>query len=98
MNEKPMSSNAETSAHLHARLRWACRRGMLELDYFLLSVVDNLYDQLSPAEQQCFQRLLQENDQDLYAWLLNQRAPEDPEYRALCERIRREMVAHNQNK
>ena len=78
----------EINAAQRARLRWACRRGMLELDYFLLPVVDNLYDTLSPEEQICFQHLLHENDQDLYDWLLGQRQPENKAYRDLCDKIR----------
>jgi antitoxin CptB len=52
------------------QIRWACRRGMLELDCFLLTFFDDCYDHLSLSEKQDFASLLTEQDQDLYNWLL----------------------------
>ena len=37
--------------HSKARIRWACRRGMLELDVLFMPFVEEAYDSLS-AEQQ----------------------------------------------
>ncbi len=69
------------------QLRWACRRGMLELDRFLLSFVEDCFDHLSPAEQECFTLLLEEEDQDLSNWLLNV-TPAAPQFQTLCDKIR----------
>ena len=53
------------------RLRWACRRGMLELDLILLPFFENQFDQLLESDQLAFEQLLSEPDQDIYAWILN---------------------------
>ncbi len=57
------------------RLRWAVRRGMLELDLILAPFLDNVYDQLPTDEQQMFQDLLECEDQDLFNWLLDKHEP-----------------------
>ncbi|MEY8216305.1 MAG: succinate dehydrogenase assembly factor 2, partial [Colwellia sp.] len=41
-----------------ARLKWACRRGMLELDVLFIPFVDEAYDDLSAKDQRTFERLL----------------------------------------
>jgi antitoxin CptB len=52
------------------RLRWQCRRGMLELDIILLAFLDQQYSQLDPQGQAIFETLLTYSDQDLYQWLI----------------------------
>ncbi len=51
------------------RLRWKCRRGMLELDAWLAGFVDEVYPGLDAEQQAAFARLLDEEDPDLYDWL-----------------------------
>lgn len=70
-----MSDQSPEDKH-KARLKWACRRGMLELDTMLAPFVTLAtgYDSLSPADQQGFERLLNCTDPDLYTWLMD-RAP-----------------------
>ncbi|MEO5344633.1 MAG: succinate dehydrogenase assembly factor 2 [Gammaproteobacteria bacterium SHHR-1] len=58
-----------------ARLRWQCRRGLLELDLLFESFLERGYAQLDAAQRDQFQRLLQQPDPDLQAWLLAQQAP-----------------------
>ena len=41
-----------------ARLKWACRRGMLELDVLFLPFVDEAFDSLSYEQQEIFENLL----------------------------------------
>ena len=67
------------SKQIDGRIRWQCRRGMLELDLMLLPVVDHIYPTVSDQEQQTFQHLLTHHDQDLYAWLTERVEPPDPE-------------------
>lgn len=55
-----------------AKIRWQCRRGMLELDILLISFFDDCYDTLSRTEQEGFVRLLEYPDPDLYHWLLHE--------------------------
>ncbi len=70
-----------------AKLRWQCRRGMLELDLLLLPFLEKVYEQLSTEEQDLFAKLLTCQDQDLYTWLIQQ-TPADKEYIHLIERVR----------
>lgn len=59
------------------RLRWASRRGMLELDLILLPFVENVYSTISEADQALFDLLLDGEDQDLFNWFLGKGVPED---------------------
>ena len=69
------------------RMRWAARRGMLELDLVLEPFVTSRYAQLGAADRRTFQRLLQCEDQDLFAWLLQRGDPEDEELAAIVSQI-----------
>ena len=69
-------------------LRWGCRRGMLELDLILLPFLDACFDSLSSEEQKNFALMLEEADQDLYAWILNVIPCPDEKYFPLLEKIR----------
>jgi len=53
-----------------ARLRWACRRGMLELDVLFMPFVEQGYDALNDEDKATFQRLLAADDPDLFAWFM----------------------------
>ncbi len=52
------------------RLRWKCRRGMLELDRLLLNFLNLGYNELTPKEKTVFEKLIANADQDLLIWLL----------------------------
>lgn len=69
------------------RLVWACRRGMLELDVILGPFVEHEYDQLSTEKKGVFQRLLEADDPDLFAWLMGHRRAEVNEFQAMVEYI-----------
>lgn len=60
------------------RLRWQCRRGMLELDLLLNRFLDQRYAALDSAGSADFERLLGYQDQILQDWLLGQAVPSDP--------------------
>lgn len=68
----------DKSAQL-ARMRWHCRRGMLELDMILLPFFDQAFNKLSESDQALFESLLDEEDTDLFVWLLGQEQPSDPD-------------------
>lgn len=70
-----------------ARLRWHCRRGMLELDILLGNFLENQFSQLSEVEQKNFERLLDCQDQELFNWLIHREQPDDPDFAVLIERI-----------
>ncbi len=48
------------------RVRWHCRRGLLELDLVLNHFVDNRFAQLKPEQKQALARLLDLPDNDLW--------------------------------
>lgn len=70
-----------------ARLRWACRRGMLELDTLLTPFLDEVYTELSPVAQSAFARLLHSSDLELFCWLLRRETPADPELQSIIGAI-----------
>ena len=71
------------------RLRWKCRRGMLELDLVLLPFLDEHYAPLSEYQKQIFERLLEEEDPVLQSWFMRHKVPEDKKLAAMVEYIRR---------
>lgn len=61
------------------RLRWASRRGMLELDLVLLPFVENVYSTLAEEDQLRFDNLLEAEDTELFQWFLGKGVPDDPD-------------------
>jgi len=61
------------------RLRWASRRGMLELDLVLLPFVENVYETLPEQDQLRFDDLLEAEDTELFQWFLGKGVPDDPD-------------------
>ncbi len=59
------------------RLRWQCRRGLLELDLLFEAFLENGYNGLSNADKEIFVQLLEYQDQTLQEWLLGKTTPED---------------------
>ena len=70
------------------RLFWASRRGMLELDLVLLPFLDNVYETLAEEDKQRYIRLLESEDQDLFAWFMRRGDPDDPELLRIVQIIR----------
>ena len=60
-----------------ARIHWACRRGMRELDISIMPFFEHEYDSLSDDEKRIFIRLLECDDPDLFNWLMNHGKPAD---------------------
>lgn len=69
-----------------SRLKWACRRGMLELDVIFMPFFEHEFDSLSDEQQQTFIRLLESDDPDRSsgAWAT---APADPAFAAMIALI-----------
>ncbi|MCC5851714.1 MAG: succinate dehydrogenase assembly factor 2 [Alkalimonas sp.] len=65
------------------RLRWACRRGMLELDVLLAPFVEEGYDALTDADKAHFERLLASDDPDLFAWFMGHAKSDDADLQRL---------------
>ncbi|MGB5834423.1 MAG: succinate dehydrogenase assembly factor 2 [Thiohalocapsa sp.] len=74
-----------------ARLRWQCRRGMLELDLLLNRFLESAYADLTDQQRIDFVRLLGYQDQIIYDWLMGQAVPAEPALRDLVARIRAAM-------
>ncbi|ABI65778.1 MULTISPECIES: succinate dehydrogenase assembly factor 2 [Maricaulis] len=55
----------------------AWRRGFKEADLILGRFADARLDGLSPAEVDDFERLLDENDADIYAWIIGKEPTPD---------------------
>jgi antitoxin CptB len=69
------------------RLRWACRRGMLELDVLFMPFVESGFSELSDEKQELFERLLTFDDPDLYAWFMGHQACEDQDVKGMIGHI-----------
>ncbi len=69
------------------RLYWHSRRGMWELDLLLIPFLDTQYEQLSPALQQDYQRLITLEDQDLFGWLMHREKASDPSLQPIIDLI-----------
>ena len=82
-----MSDDTSPAAVLRKRLYWHSRRGMWELDLLVTSLLEKRFDTLSEEEQLTYQRLIEEEDQDLFVWLMHREWPEDPDLRHLVQMI-----------
>ena len=69
------------------RLRWRCRRGMLELDLLLLPFFDEVFSELNADEQAVFVRLLEQDDPDLLQWFSQKGTSLDLELQIMVDRI-----------
>jgi antitoxin CptB len=70
------------------RLRWQCRRGMLELDLLLARFLETGYAALDAEGRAAFERLLGYQDQILFDWLMGHAVAADAELRVLVPHIR----------
>lgn len=69
------------------RLRWACRRGMLELDVLFTPFVEEAYDDLTEQQKAIFRRLVTCDDPDLFAWFMGHQPCPDAELAEMVEFI-----------
>lgn len=68
-----------------SRLRWKCRRGMLELDLWLTHYLDQAYLHASLDEKADFDQLLSEADADIWEWLMSVKQPTAPLVRVISK-------------
>jgi antitoxin CptB len=59
----------------YKKLGWHSRRGMLELDLLLLPFVEHHLQGQLHTDQLLYCKLLAEEDQDLFAWLVQRECP-----------------------
>ena len=67
------------------RIRWQCRRGLLELDLVLAKFLDRHLENLLPEQLAAFRALLDYPDNDLWDFLNGKRLPPDPASRAIIK-------------
>jgi antitoxin CptB len=60
---------------------------MWELDLLLIPFLEQRYDQLEEGDQLAFQQLIEEEDQDLFVWLMRREWPGDPVLRRVVKMI-----------
>lgn len=70
------------------RLRWRCRRGTRELDQLLGWWLENRYKAASPELRRGFAGLLEQQDPELWDWLLGKGQATEPEQAAVIDEIR----------
>ncbi len=71
-----------------ARLRWKCRRGLLELDLLFRDFLDYGYAQLDAEQSARFDALLDYPDAVLLEWMMGRITPTDTDVARLVEQIR----------
>ncbi len=71
------------------RLRWQCRRGMLELDLMLEGFLERGYPALEDEQKRLFARMLEFEDQLLLDWLMGYVVPADDSLRQMLEKIQK---------
>lgn len=69
------------------RLRWRCRRGLLELDLILQRFLDETFPTLPEVEREAFRELLSLDDDSLLGMILG-RSPAG-RWERIIERLRR---------
>lgn len=70
------------------RIRWRCRRGLLELDLILKRFLDVHFDRLDARQRELFNELLDQPDNDLLDWALGRGEPDDPRYLPVIHLLR----------
>lgn len=69
------------------RMRWRCRRGLLELDIVLGRFVERYYNRLSEKERQIFEEFLDMPDNPLWDMIAGRQDAVSEEQAALLEKI-----------
>ncbi len=76
---QPTVPENETRAVRVKRLAMrSMRRGIKEMDLILSAYADDMLARMSPEALDLYDRLLNENDHDLYQWVTGQVAPSEP--------------------
>lgn len=70
------------------RLRWRARRGTRELDALLGGWLDRHADDANPADLQAFAELLDQQDPEIWDWLMGHAPPPRADWQAIVADIR----------
>jgi antitoxin CptB len=77
----------------YEKLKWRCRRGVVELDILLLHYLENDYLQANDDEKTHFAEMLAWEDDELLRVLVGGKVPETQGFDALIDKIRRVLTA-----
>jgi len=69
------------------RVRWRCRRGMLELDLILSRFLEARFDAMTEVQREAFQSLLEYPDNDIWDWFNARTQCNDPEVAPMVDDI-----------
>ncbi len=69
------------------RVRWRCRRGLLELDIVLGRFIDKCYLSLDEAQRTTFDEMLDLPDTEFWDLITGNREPIHPQQRAVLESL-----------
>ncbi len=70
------------------RVRWQCRRGMLELDLVLQRFSKTHLERLDTAQLKAFQELLELPDSELFDVVMGRATPAGPNLQRVVEMLR----------
>ena len=73
------------------RLYWRCRRGTKELDRVLGNYLEQEYAQATDGLQNAFAELLEQQDPDIYDWLMGAK-PAEAKFRAIIEALQIKFI------
>ncbi|MBD1555334.1 succinate dehydrogenase assembly factor 2 [Vibrio sp. S9_S30] len=82
------------TAEEKARIKWACRRGMLELDVVIMPFFEEQFENLSEQEQKDFASLLECDDPDLFTWIMGHGRSDNLSHASMVDKV----VAYNLSK
>ncbi|MHB1292467.1 MAG: FAD assembly factor SdhE [Sulfuricella sp.] len=71
-----------------SRIRWDCRRGMLELDIVLARFMEQNFERLTPQEVEAFKGLLAYSDPDLWGLIQGSGTGGDDEIKTVLQLLR----------
>ena len=71
------------------QLYWRSHRGMLELDLQLLPFLEQSFSSLEDSEKDGYERLLLEEDWQIYDWLRGVTTPKDDNIAVIVNKIMR---------
>ena len=77
------------------RIRWHCRRGMLELDLVLSRFMERHYDQLDPKGVEAFASLLARSDPELLDLVMGHEEAHAPREREVLSLIRNDSRSNS---
>ncbi len=81
--------DADSAARI-GRLRWHCRRALLELDIVFQRFWERQGDAIDEATEAALGRLLQLEDHELWDLVSGRRATDDPQLNGMLERLRQQ--------